>query len=69
MHCTGIKITALHIYGIPCLWEKTNNSGFGENLLSDAPEHELKDRSDLTGKSVKYSGDFQMDRMPGTEQP
>jgi hypothetical protein len=56
MPCTGIKITASHIYGTPCLWEKTNISGFGENLLSDAPERELKDRSGLTGKSVKYSG-------------
>jgi len=69
MPCTGIKIAGLHIYGTPCWWEKTNISGFGENLLSDAPEHEIKDRSGLTGKSVKYSGDLQMDRMSGTEQP
>jgi len=68
MHGTGFKINVLHIYDIPCLWEK-NISGFGENLLSDATEHELKDRSGLTRKTVKYSGDFHMDRMPGTEQP
>jgi hypothetical protein len=61
--------TALRIYDIPCLWGRTNISGFGENLLPDAPEHELKDRSGRAVRSVIYSGDFQMDRMPGTEQP
>jgi len=56
MHGAGFKITALHIYDFSCLWKKTSISGFGESLLSDAPEHELKDRSGITGKSGKYSG-------------